>query len=420
MDEKRLSLRKGEEAAKLSTFILVALSVLKGIVAVFSGSVALLASTVDSVSDIFSSAAVWAGLNIAKKKPDEKFPYGYYKAETFALLIVSFIIVVSSILILLESFPKFSDATVLLFSDWALATAALSVIVYYLLAKYKERVGRQISSQALVSEGLNSMVDVYTSALVFSGIFLATFGYHVVEPLVGIAIGIYVLIRGFLYGKDAALVLMDISPSPQRVKEMKEIAEAVNGVEGTHEVRLRKSGPVFFGEMHLELHGGLSLEKAHEISDEVEKKIRERFKDLEAFTVHAGLAHRKKPKIAIPLSEDKGLESAVSLHFGSAPYFVFLEAEKGQILDYYVRENKGAKLSHRKGIEAVHLLVQEKADVVVALSIGEGPFYVLRDNLVQIYYLPNSIGIRDAVRRLDENSLQRVTSPTAKHEEKID
>jgi cation diffusion facilitator family transporter len=417
MYEKRMSLRKGEEAARLSTIILLALGVLKAIVSVASGSVALLAGTIDSFSDVFSSIAVWAGLRIAKKKPTERFPYGYYKAETFALLMVSLIIVASSILIMLESFQKFFEVYVISFSGIALVAAALSAIIYYLLAKYKGRVGRQIGSQALISEGLHSMVDVYTSMLVFVGVFLAVSGYQVGEALIGFVIGAYVLARGLLFGKDAALVLMDVSPSPQRVKEMKEIAESVHGVRGTHDIRLRKSGPVFFGEMHVELQEGLSLERAHVISEEVETRIKERFKDLELVTVHVGLAHRKKTRIAIPIVEDKGLESLAALHFGSAPYFALIEVEEGQISSFHVKENEGAKLSHKKGIQAAHLLVEEKVDVVLAGSLGEGPFHVLGDNLTQIYYLPKSVQIQEAVRLLTQNLLERMVSPTEKHEE---
>ena len=259
--------------------------------------------------------------------------------------------------------------------------------------------------------------DSYTSVLVFVGIFLASFGYQFVEALIGLAISVYVLMRGLWFGKDAVLVLMDVSPSPQRVKEMKEIAESVHGVKGTHDIRLRKSGPVFFGELHVELQEGLSLERAHVISEEVETRIKKRFKDLELVTVHVGLAHRKKTRMAIPIMEDNGLDSSVSLHFGSAPYFVFIEVEEGQIVSLNVKENEGARLSHKKGIQAANLLVDEKVDVVLAGSVGEGPFHVLGDNLIQIYYLPKSVEIREAIRLLNQNLLEKMVSPTEKHEE---
>jgi len=417
MDEKRTPLKKGEEAARLSTFTVLPLGILRGVVSFASGSVALLAGTIDSFTDVFSSVAVWAGLIIAKKKPTERFPYGYYKAETFALLVVSLIFIVSSILIMLESFQKLFVTYVISFSDLALAVSALSAVIYYLLAKYKYRVGRQISSQALISEGAHSMIDVYTSVLVFVGIFLGVVGYIVGEAVIGFLIGAYVLIRGLLFGKDAALVLMDVSPSPQMVKEMRETAESVRGVKGTHDVRLRKSGPVFFAEMLVELQEGLSLERAHTISDEVETRIKERFKDLELITIHAGVAHKKKTRIAIPMVADKGLDSLTSPHFGSAPYFSFVDLEEGQVVGFYVKENEGAKLSHKRGIQAADLLVREKVDAVLAGSLGEGPFSVLGNNLIQIYHLPQSVKIREAVRLLNQNMLERIMSPTEKLDE---
>ncbi|MGD0645261.1 MAG: cation diffusion facilitator family transporter [Candidatus Bathyarchaeia archaeon] len=417
MGENRISFRKGEKAAKLSTIILLPLGILKGIVAIVSGNVALLASAIDSFSDVFSSIAVWVGLRIAKRKPTERFPYGYYKAETFALLTVALIIVASSILSMLESVQKFFETSFILFSDLALAVAALSAVIYYLLGIYKQRVGRQVGSQALISEGLHSMVDAYTSVLVFVGVFLALLGYQFVEALIGVVISVYVLIRGLRFGKDAVLVLMDVSPSPQRVKEMKEIAESVHGVNGTHDVRLRKSGPVFFGEMHVELQEGLSLERAHVISEEVETRIKERFTDLELVTVHVGLAHRKKTRIAIPIVEDKGLESSVSLHFGSAPYFAFIDVEEGQIVGSYVKANEGAKLSHKKGIQAANLLVEENVNVTLAANVGEGPFHVLGDQLIQIYSIPKSMEIKEAVNLLNKTLLERMTSPTENQDE---
>ena len=142
MDDKRSSLKKGEEAARLSTIVLLAIGVLKGLISFASGSVALLAGTIDSFSDVFSSVAVWVGLRIAKKEPTERFPYGYYKAETLALLSVSLIIVASSILIMIDSFEKIFEVYVISFSHLALVVAALSAAVYYVLAKYKGRIAK--------------------------------------------------------------------------------------------------------------------------------------------------------------------------------------------------------------------------------------------------------------------------------------
>ena len=280
-----------------------------------------------------------------------------------------------------------------------------------MLARYKGKIGREIGSQSLISEGQHSIVEVYTSLLVFIGVTLSHYGYFVAEVLVGLAIGVYVIKVGLWFGKDAVLVLMDVSLSPQRAKEMKEIAESVRGVKGIHDIRLRKSGPVSFGEMHIELQEDIPLDRAHMISEEIETRIKERFKDVESISIHVGLAHKEKIKIAIPVLEDKGLESMASLHFGNAPFFAFVEIEKGEIKSVYIKENGAAKLTQKKGIMAAHFLVDGKVDVVLTGGLGEGPFHVLRDNLVQIYYLPKPVKIQEAIRLLNQNMLERMESP---------
>ena len=94
-----------------------------------------------------------------------------------------------------------------------------------------------------------------------------------------------------------------------------------------------------------------------------------------------------------------------------------MEVEEGQITGFYVKENEGAKLSRKKGIQAANLLVEEKIDVVLAGDLGEGPFHVLGNNLIQIYSLPKAIEIREAIRLLNQNSLEKMVTPTETHED---
>ena len=201
------------------------------------------------------------------------------------------------------------------------------------------------------------------------------------------------------------------SPNPQMTNSIRIIAESVPGVKGTHDIRLRKSGPVFFGEIHIELQEGLSLERAHVISEDVEGKIREHFKDIESITVHVGLAHKKKILIAAPIIEDKGLDSLVSPHFGGASFFGFAVVEEGNLSSFSAKENKGATLQHKKGIQAADLLVKEKVDVLLTAEIGEGPFHVLGNNLIQIYQIPPMLKFSEAANLFGQNSLKRLTSP---------
>jgi len=221
---------------------------------------------------------------------------------------------------------------------------------------------------------------------------------------------------GLWFGKDAVLVLMDACLSPQKAREIKEIAESVRGVRGVHDLRLHKSGPVSFGEMHIEAEEDIRLMKAHEISDEIEEKIKQRFKDIESIIIHVEPASKEKIKVGIPIVEARGLESRNSMHFGNAPFFAFIEVERGQIANVYLKTNKTAGLVRKKGIDAAKLLVDERVDVVLAGGIGEGPFHLLRDNLVQVYILQKRVDVRESIQLLENNKLEKMIVPFEKKE----
>jgi len=207
--DKISSLKKGETTAKLSTIAATLLGILKGAIGSLSGSIALLADAVHSLSDVFASLAVWLGLRLAQKKPTEKFPYGYYKAETLASLVVAVVILASGIEILWEAIKKFSSPSEISHSFLALTVAVFSMVLSYLLSRYKGKRGREINSQALIGESKHSMVDMYLSLAVFSGILFSHFGVLWVEPLAGLVIGIAIVRLSVGLAKDTVLVLMD-------------------------------------------------------------------------------------------------------------------------------------------------------------------------------------------------------------------
>ncbi len=260
--DKVLFLKKGERTAKLSTLAAALLLLSKGLVGILSGSIALLADAVHSLSDVSACVAVWFGLRLAQKKPTEEFPYGYYKAETLASLTVSIIILISGAQILLESVKRLASPSSISFTVLALFVAGFSATFSYLIAQYKHKTGKEINSQALVSEGKHSMIDVYLSLTVFVGILFSHFGILWIEPLAGLLVGIVVAKVGIGLAKDPVLVLMDACLKSDRITQMKATAEAVRGVKGIHGVKMRRAGPYIFREMHVEVDESTPVEKA--------------------------------------------------------------------------------------------------------------------------------------------------------------
>jgi predicted Fe-Mo cluster-binding NifX family protein len=166
--------------------------------------------------------------------------------------------------------------------------------------------------------------------------------------------------------------------------------------------------------MHMEVEEDLPVERAHAIAEEVERKAKEECRELESLVIHMEPAKRKKFRIAIPVEEDKGLESTPNPHFGSASNFIIIEIDQGRIKNWTVKPNPGAKLSKKRGITSANFLITDRVNTLLAGELGEGPFHVLRDGLVEIYSLPNDSGIREAVEDFLNDKLEKVVSPKKK------
>jgi len=407
--DKLSSLKKGETTARLSTIAVALLGVLKGFIGFLSGSMALLADAVHSLSDVFALLAVWLGLRLAQKKPTEKFPYGYYKAETLASLAVAVVILASGIEILWESTKKFSSPSTISFPFLALSVAIFSMMFSYLLSRYKGKTGREINSRALIGEGKHSMVDVYLSLTVFSGILFSHFGVLWVEPLAGLIIGIAIVKLGVGLAKDTVLVLMDACLRPDRIDRIKTIAKGVPGVKGVHDAKIRRSGPFMFGEMHVQVEEGMAVERAHAISDEVEQKIKDGIREIDSLTIHVEPSEIEMYRVAIPIDNDGGLESKINLHLGKAPYFLFIDISNGKVKNWFASQNPGVGLEKKRGIISAQFLIEHKVNVLLTKELGEGPFHVLKGNFVKIYKAPDNIGVRQILDVFHREGLESMT-----------
>ncbi len=379
---KKDRLIKGQRAAKYSTLTNLCLSIIKGFFGLMSGSVALIADSIHSFSDIFASLAVYIGLKLSQKKPDEKFPYGYYKAETMASLIVAVIILFGGLEIALQSLNGIIDPQPLKLPLFAFLVAVISVAASLLLTRYEHRIGNEIKSPALMSDAKHSLIDVFSSLLVFTGILTSYMGYLSFQGVAGLMVALLIIWMGLKIGKNAVLVLMDASIDPRIIHQIKGAALAVEGVEGVNGVKVRSSGSYLLGELHLETKKNLSVEKAHEISDKVEEMVRKDVEKLETLLVQVEPVKKDLIRFALPLETRDGLNLVPSTHFGKVPYFLIWEVHSGEIKNYQIKDNPAQYLEKKRGIKTAEFLVNENVDVLLGEEVGESPRYALSGKVI--------------------------------------
>jgi len=253
------------------------------------------------------------------------------------------------------------------------------------------------NSQALQGEAKHSLVDVSSSALVFAAILVHYLGFPWAEGIAGLLIGVLTIRLGVGMGRDAVLVLLDACLRPELVSQMKEIATRVAGVRGVHEIKVRRSGPFIFADMHVEVDRAMRVDEADAISDVIEERIKDSIEKVDSVMLHVEPAKKDVYRIAIPIEDDRGMESKISQHFAKSPCFILIDAHEDAPRSWFVVENPGARIERRKGIEAVHLLAQHSTDVLVTRQVGEGPYHVLRDSSIQVLDLGEESNIERVV-----------------------
>jgi len=383
-DEAKRNLKKGQKAAIYSSLANLLLAIVKGIVGLFSGSIALIADSIHSFSDIVASIAVFVGLKFAQRKPNEMFPYGYYKIESFVSLVVSAIIILTGIEIAFESVNAFLNPTIIDIPLISLFAAAFSALISYILARYKERIGKAIDSQALINDGKHSFIDIFSSLIVFVGILSSYLGYLSIQGISGILVALLIIYMGLKLAKDDVLVLLDASMDPGKIKEIRSIAADVKGVKGVHDLKVRRSGPFVFAELHLETQKGISVQKASDITEAVNKAVKNKIRNLDTLTVQIEPYKKLKLRVAIPVENKKGLQSEISEHFARAPFILIADVLDGEIKDLKIKKNPGIRLEKKKGLKTVEFLVKENVDVLIGNEVGEGPRYALNNNLIDL------------------------------------
>ena len=150
--EQRIDkLKQGEKTAGISTITIILFASVEGLIGFLSGNLILIIDALHNAADSVASFASWFGLKISQRKPTERFPYGYYKAESLATLFVSIFILYAAFVLLSEGYSKLYTVPKITMPLEALSIASVSAIGSYLLARYIKKTGEEIDSQSLIA-----------------------------------------------------------------------------------------------------------------------------------------------------------------------------------------------------------------------------------------------------------------------------
>ncbi|MBN1841014.1 MAG: cation diffusion facilitator family transporter [Deltaproteobacteria bacterium] len=363
---------------------------LKAALAYLSGSLAVVASAVDSATDSVASLAVLGGLKLSTRK-SRAFPYGLYKIENVISVIVAIFIFFAGFEIARKALSPAEKLPAI--SPWIIALLLAGTLMTFLFGQYAIAAGKRTESPTLIAEGRHRQVDVLSSIVVLVAVVLHYFGLNAsffgitIDHVAAGLVVVFIARAGWELLSDGMRVLLDASMSPEALDQVRQIIEAEPMVTEIRSLTGRNAGRFRFLETTLALRTD-DLIKAHTISDQIEAEIRKQLPHVEHVVIHCEPQVREYLHVAVPLADTTG---KVSSHFGEAPYFALLRLRFADrhIERQEVVANPHTKVPKAKGIRVAEWLVKHKIDVVAVKEDlrKKGPAYVFADAGVELQIL---------------------------------
>lgn len=257
----------------LASVVLAAVKILSGIA---GNSYALIADGVESMLDILSSLVVLGSLRIAALPPNERFPYGYGKVEPLAAMAVAAALLVAAVGIAIQSVreiltPHHSPA------PFTLVVLVLVVATKELMFRLLSGTGRQIKSDAMLTDAWHHRSDALTSLAAFIGISIALAageGYESADDWAALTACLVIVFNGMRLGRKALHGVLDAAPPADVEHRIRRISEAVEMVQEVETCNVRKSGLGYLVDLHVVVDGDLSVRDGHHIAHEVKDALR--------------------------------------------------------------------------------------------------------------------------------------------------
>ncbi len=266
--------RAKRRASALSLAYNVLFTAAKLVAALLTGSMSLLSEALHSATDIVASALAYVGVRAASAPPDERHPYGHGKIETLAGFGESILLFLMVLYLIGEGIHRLLQGVVLESLELGLAVMSLSTLTSLLIGQYVLRVGRRTRSLALLSNGQHLMVDFWTSAGVLLALLLIRLtGWTPLDPLLAIGIALWLLRGAWRLATQAFHELIDQRLPDEEIAHIDRVIRSDARVISYHNLRTRRAGAMRYIDLHIVVPADWSLQQAHAVADELEKRL---------------------------------------------------------------------------------------------------------------------------------------------------
>ncbi len=261
-------------ASFLGIFFNLLLFIIKLIVSLITSSQSMMADTMNSLGDIFSSLMTWIGNKIASKPKDHDHNLGHGKAEYIYSLFISVIIMIMAITLIKDSFFSLFSPTEYHFSIWLVIVCLITILSKVSLYIYIHHLSKDFDSLLLKANAKDHLYDAFITCINLSAILLTQYGIYFIDGIAGIFIALWIFYQGFKICKESYDVLMDKTMNPKKRSEVLKIIKKYPNVKRMSHFVATPVGYQYQISFTIHVDGNLSTYQSHKIANQIEQELK--------------------------------------------------------------------------------------------------------------------------------------------------
>ena len=241
-----------------------------------TGSVGLLSDALESVVNLAAAFVALYALKLIQRPADERFNFGFSKAEYFASGFEGGMILLAAVAIIVTAIPRLINPVPLEQVGLGLIISVIASLINLGVALVLLKAGKQYNSITLEADARHLLTDVWTTVGVLVGIALVQVtGYLRLDPLVALLVAANIIFTGVKLLKRSTFGLMDLAIPPDDLKKIEGILDTYQP-EGLryHALRTRQAAAVNYVALHVLVPGKWTVAHGHQVADEIETRVK--------------------------------------------------------------------------------------------------------------------------------------------------
>lgn len=286
MEDTMDRFKSAKKASTLGIIGNIFLLIIKGIIGIITKSQAMIADSLNSAGDIFSSLMTYIGNKIASQPKDEDHNLGHGKAEYIYSLLISIVMILTSVIIIKDGALSLIQNKKYAYSNWLIIVCIITIIIKLSLYIYTSKIGKKYNNLLIKANSKDHINDCILTTCNLISCVLAKQNIFIFDGIVGIIIGLWILVTGIKIYKESYDVLMDKAIDEETKQEVYKIIKQHKEIKRIQHFNSTPIGYMYQISVTIYVDGNLTTFESHEIADNLEKEITKNINEIYLAVIH--------------------------------------------------------------------------------------------------------------------------------------